>query len=916
MQYVVEWSVAPLFGVLLCVPVFGQFRPQVGQRSLLPGDSRAPSVSITSPANSAQVGDIITTTADASDNVGVVSVQFHVDGSEVGPEDFEAPYGVDWDTRSVPNGAHTLTARARDAASNSTLSAPIAVNVANTSFFQNEILATGFDLPTNIEFLPDGRMLVGEIAGIIKVLPPPYTTPDSTPFLDLDINIAGYAGLQQGIFDIALDPNFTSNHFYYVFFTNDSPNRDRLSRLTANVTLDGTVSGSEVILYEDPLASDTEHHGGAVNFGNDGKIYFTTGEHFNATNAQDLTSPRGKIHRINPDGTVPIDNPFHDGAGPNWDSIWAYGLRNPFRAYYDVPTSRLLVADVGGNDYSTAYEEVDLGARGANYGWPNCELGTCGNPSYTSGLYAYPHLGRDASITGGFVYHGSAFPSSYQGRYFFADYTQNWIKSLAFDAQGNVSGVFDFEPADGASDGPYGDIVYLAEGPDGALYYVDLGYSDVGGTFGISKIRRIRYIQSNLPPTAIASADPTSGPAPLTVTFSSAGSSDPEGQPITCSWTFGDGATSSAASPVHAYAQEGPYTARLAVSDGVNTTLGAPFTISVGNAPTCVILTPIHNSTFTAGDVILFSGDASDIEDGVLPASAYLWHIDFLHGGHVHPGPVQSGVTSGTFTIPTSGHDFSGDTRYRITLRVADSDGLQASTQAQVYPQKVDLSFDTLPSGLTLYLDGIAKATPFVYDALIDFQHSIEARNASTTTTIYTFQSWSDGGAQLHTMTVPASDQSYSATYSAAITIGETTVFGSTDSGNGNLLVVQDAVLSQTATIQSLSFRILSAAGNLRLGIYDATGPSGGPGALKAQTNSFVPVVGWNTQSVITPVSLSAGSYWLAYFPSSNSLAFATNFSIGSYKAAPLTFGSMPATFPAVTISGTTHWSLYGTLTP
>jgi glucose/arabinose dehydrogenase/PKD repeat protein len=907
----VQWSATPLLGVLLWVPAFGQI-----QQRLRPADLRAPRVSITSPASAAQVGGILTMTADASDNVGVVSVQFYADGIAVGLQDFAAPYAVAWDTRGVPNGAHTLTARARDAASNSALSAPIAVDVANASFFQNEILATGFDLPTTIEFLPDGRMLVGEIAGIIRVLPPPYTTPDPTPFLDLDIHISGYAGLQQGIFDIALDPSFTSNRFYYVFYTNDSPNRDRLSRFTANAALDGTVSGSEVTLYEDPQVPDTEHHGGAVHFGNDGKIYFTTGEHFNASNAQDLTSPRGKVHRIDPDGTVPLDNPFHDGAGPSWDSIWAYGMRNPFRAYYDVPTSRLLVADVGGNDYSTAYEEVDLVVRGANYGWPNCELGTCGNPGVTAALYAYPHLGRDASITGGFVYHGSAFPSIYQGRYFFADYTQNWIKCLAFDAQGNVDGVFDFEPGDGASDGPYGDIVHLAEGPDGALYYVDLGYSDVGGTFGTSKIRRIRYIQSNLPPTAIASADPTSGPPPLTVTFSSADSSDPEGQPLTYSWTFGDGATSSAAAPVHVYTEDGPYVARLAVSDGVNTTLGAPFTISVGNAPTCAILTPLPSSTFIAGDEIAFGGDASDSEDGVLPASAYLWNIDFLHEGHVHPGLVQSGVKSGTFTIPTSGHDFSGDTRYRISLRVTDSDGLQASAQVSVYPQKVALSFDTLPSGLTLYLDGIAKATPFVHDALVDFHHSVEARNSSTGTTIYTFQSWSDGGAQLHTITVPASDQSYTATYTAAITMGETTVFGSVDSGNGNLLLVQDAVLSQTATLQSLSFNVVTAAGSLRLGIYDATGPSGGPGTLKAQTSSFVPVVGWNTRAVLTPVSLSAGNYWLAYFPSSSSLAFATNFSIGSYKATSLAFGPMPATFPANPFGGTTHWSLYGTLTP
>ena len=101
--------------------------------------------------------------------------------------------------------------------------------------------------------------------------------------------------------------------------------------------------------------------------------------------------------------------------------------------------------------------------------------------------------------------------AAYQGSYFFADYTQNWIKRLTFDASGNVTGVFNFEPADGSVDGPYGDIVYLTEGPDGALYYVDLGYSDISGTFGVSKIRRIRYVQSNQAPVAVASAQPDLG---------------------------------------------------------------------------------------------------------------------------------------------------------------------------------------------------------------------------------------------------------------------------------------------------------------------------------------------------------------------------------------------------------------------
>ena len=427
---------------------------------------------------------------------------------------------------------------------------------------------------------------------------------------------------------------------------------------------------------------------------------------------------------------MPTDNPFYDGAGPNWDSIWAIGLRNPYRAYYDAPTGRLFVGDVGGNDNSTAQEELDVGARGANYGWPNVE-GMSGNPAYTNPVYAYPHNGRDAAITGGFVYHGTGFPSSYQGSFFFADYTQNWIKRMTFDASGNVTGVFNFEPADGSLDGPYGDIVYLAEGPDGALYYLDLGYSDVGGTFGVSKIRRIRYTQGNLAPTAIASANPTSGPVPLTVNFSSAGSSDPEGQPLTYSWTFGDSTTSTQPNPTHTYSQAGQYSARLSVSDGVNTTISTPLAIRVGSPPTATVLSPQDGSFFVAGDVISFSGGGTDPDDGALPASAFTWNIDFLHEGHVHPGTTVTGVKSGTFTIPTEGHDFSGNTRYRIGLTVTDSTGLTSTRSVLVYPRKVNLSFDTLPSGLTLYLDGIAKTTPFVYDTLIGFNHTIEARDQS-----------------------------------------------------------------------------------------------------------------------------------------------------------------------------------------
>jgi glucose/arabinose dehydrogenase/PKD repeat protein/chitodextrinase len=726
-----------------------------------PGDTTAPSVSVTSPREGDVLSGARTLQADASDDVGVAGVQFYVDGNPQGPEDTAAPYAANWDTRAAPNGAHVIAARARDTDNKTTVSTPVNVTVANTDGFQNEVLATGFTLPTAIKFLPDGRLLLAELRGKISVLQPPYTTPDPTPFLQIT-NIAS-GTVQAGIFDLELDPNFSNNHYFYVFYTTSVPGADRLSRFTANSALTGTVPGSELVLYQDPQAADVEHHGGAITFGNDGMIYFTTGEHFQGTPSQDLNSPRGKLHRIWPDGLVPTDNPFYDGSGPHWDSVWAYGLRNPFRAYYDRPTGRLFVGDVGGNG-STSWEEVDLGARGANYGWPDVE-GPCSAPC-TTPFYSYIHNGNGSSVTGGFVYHGTQFPAGMRGNYFFADYAGRWIKRMAFDANGNLNGVFNFEPPTGNNSA--GDIVYLTEGPDGALYYLDLGYADTTGTFGISKLRRIRYLPSNQAPVALASADRTSGPAPLAVNFSSAGSNDPEGRPITYSWDFGDGSLSTAANPQHTFASPGQYVVRLTVSDGENSSISTPLTISVGSPPTATITAPTDGATFRAGDIISYSGDGTDPDDGNLPASAYAWNIDFLHDSHVHPGPAVSGVKSGTFVIPTSGHDFQGNTRYRITLTVTDTNGLKDTKSVIVWPQKVNLPFDTSPSGLTVYVDGIARATPFVLDTLLGFNHTIEARDQTSGGNNYTFTSWSDGGARSHTITVPSTAQSYTASYSLA----------------------------------------------------------------------------------------------------------------------------------------------------
>jgi PKD repeat protein len=279
-------------------------------------------------------------------------------------------------------------------------------------------------------------------------------------------------------------------------------------------------------------------------------------------------------------------------------------------------------------------------------------------------------------------------------------------------------------------------------------------------------IRRIRYLGTNDPPSAVASAFPTAGLPPLAVDFSSAGSLDPEGRPITFLWTFGDGQTSMLPNPSHTYQQAGMYSIRLAVSDGVNTSLSTPLAIVVGNPPTVTIQNPTNGLVFRAGDVINFSGSATDPEDGPLPPSALNWTIVFHHATHIHPvsGP-WSGTNRGSLTIPSVGHPYGHDTSYEIILIATDSSGLQSSASVMVYPDLIDLSVDTSPTGLTVKLDGISRVAPFTDGTLIGFQHTVDAPDQTTSGSTFLFQAWSDGGAQSHSLVVPPSDVALTAAY-------------------------------------------------------------------------------------------------------------------------------------------------------
>jgi hypothetical protein len=169
----------------------------------------------------------------------------------------------------------------------------------------------------------------------------------------------------------------------------------------------------------------------------------------------------------------------------------------------------------------------------------------------------------------------------------------------------------------------------------------------------------------------------------------------------------------------------------------------------------------------------------------------------------VHPALPTVGAKSFTFDIPSEGHDFSGDTRYRITLTVTDSDGLQATEVFLIYPDKVIVTLNSVPSGLVINLDGVPHTTPYAHDTLIDFTHMIEAPNQVQGQDSYTFASWSDAGAQQHAVAVPSTATSYTATFTAVSVplpaglvagyrlnegSGVTTADGSGNNSNGTLV--------------------------------------------------------------------------------------------------------------------------------
>ena len=622
---------------------------------------------------------------------------------------------------------------------------------------------------TRMAFAPDGRIFVAELGGRLRVIKNGALL--GAPFVTVNVATGG----ERGLSGVVLDPNFTANHYIYLYYTATTPTiHSRLSRFTANG--DVAVAGSERIILELDTQTATVHNGGALEFWYDGTLFICAGENTTPSNAQDLTNLLGKILRIDvrsddfPDDphrnySIPSNNPFRTIAGAR-PEIWAYGLRNPWSMAIQRGTNRIFINDVG----STRFEEINEGHAGCNYGWPLTE-GYTTDSRFCSPFFTYNRntgFPVGCAIAGGAFYNPPVqkFPGQYLGKYFFADYCNWWIDTL--DTTTHTATAF----ATGL-----GNLSGIDVGPDGNLYYLQIEL-----TTGTSTVNRISYNGSLAPQINTQPADqlaPVGYPATFTV------GADGE-TPLSYQWQKNgvtiQGATSSNYATPAVTLNDNGATFRCIVSNsfGSATSREAILSVTTKQPPIPTISSPHPNTYYNAGDTITFAGSAvdghdivtGDPQDGVLAPSAFTWEILFEHHSlsnpdhHTHPFfPPTSGIAGGHFTIPTVGEN-APDVWYRIFFTAIDSYGLHQTIFRDIFPRHVQLSLDTTPVPLKVKLDGSPKNLPYPFWGVVHATRNIGVDTPQVFDGLtYDFYSWSDGGARFHNIATPATATSYVANF-------------------------------------------------------------------------------------------------------------------------------------------------------
>ncbi len=342
--------------------------------------------------------------------------------------------------------------------------------------FKPDVVATGLTGATALEVAADGRIFVCEQTGTLRVIKKGKLLP--SPFIKLPVD----ATWERGLIGVTVAPDFPKAPHVFVCYVAAKPYPHHVvSRFTA--AGDVAEPGSEKILLrgddQRKLGGEVPagHQGGAIHFGKDGKLYIALGDQTAGKPAQDLHSLLGKMLRINPDGSIPDDNPFVSKTTGKYRAAWALGLRNPFTFAVQPETGRLFINDVGGQA-----EEINEGVAGANYGWPTVEHGPTTDPRFRGPIHHYP----TACIIGGaFAPKDLSWPTEYRGQYFFGDFNHGWIKTI--------------DPAKPALARPFATglrrLVDLRFAPDAGLYVLvrDAWVIDQSFKGGTGTLLRIRH---------------------------------------------------------------------------------------------------------------------------------------------------------------------------------------------------------------------------------------------------------------------------------------------------------------------------------------------------------------------------------------------------------------------------------------
>jgi len=442
-----------------------------------------PTVTITSPAQNATVpvGPVtlsFTTQFFTISTPGQTHLHFYLDNDPT-PYMFYNGTGINSDNGVQYNGVHThfvhwksgasvdifgLSSAAHQVrmilanANHTELTNPEATKTLNFSVsqppsgdLQLQPVLQNLNFPVGMSLAPDGRVFFNErLTGAVRIINQQWQLVNS-PFCQLTVQTAG----EQGLLGLALDSNFASNRFVYVYYTAGNPLRNRVLRYTES---SGSCTNETVILDDIPASSI--HNAGIIQFGPDGKLYVITGDAANTANSQSLTSLAGKILRLNPDGTVPSDNPFVSNANINAKKVYALGIRNSYGFTFHGHTGHLWQTENGPGDS----DEINRIVSGGNYGWPTVR-GIAGNPNFLDPILSYTPTIAPTGIVA-IPENSTVYPAAYRNNLLFVDFNGGRIRRVVLSGPNLTQ----LGSSSTAYNGGQGGLLSLMLGADGYVY--------------------------------------------------------------------------------------------------------------------------------------------------------------------------------------------------------------------------------------------------------------------------------------------------------------------------------------------------------------------------------------------------------------------------------------------------------------